>query len=220
MSDHQRFSILCVCTGNICRSPVAERLLGREAGAEVEVGSAGTFGVVGAPISEPMARRLRAATVGADLAARRLRAPIANAADPGPRLDQGPPLGDRRALAGSGAAHFHPAGVRPAAGGHGATRAPVGTPAVRLRAAVPILATRRSPSPTSDDIDDPIGRPEAVYERVFGEIAQAVDRVAAVIVAPTWRLLGPVISTRARRVREGSEETRSAIPSAPRTPRA
>jgi len=186
VSDHQRFSILCVCTGNICRSPVAERLLAARLGPSVEVGSAGTFGVVGAPISEPMARRLRAATVGADLfAARRLRAPIANAADLVLALTKA----HRSEIV-----ELSPALVRrtftllefarllEVMGPH---ELPVGTPAVRLRAAVPILATRRSPSPTSDDIDDPIGRSEAVYERVFGEIAQAVDRVAAVIVAPT-----------------------------------
>lgn len=186
MVDDVRFSILCVCTGNICRSPVAERLLAARLGPSVEVGSAGTFGVVGAPISEPMARRLRAADVSADLfAARRLRAPTANSADLVLALTKA-----HR----SETVELSPALVRrtftllefarllEAMGPH---ELPVGTSAVRLRAAVPLLAARRSPSPTSDDIDDPIGRPETVYERVFGEITQAVDRITAVIVTPT-----------------------------------
>src|SRR4051794_19393646 len=63
--DQNRFQILCVCTGNICRSPTAERLLSARLGPTVEVTSAGTFGVVGAPIAPPMASRLAAAGAAA-----------------------------------------------------------------------------------------------------------------------------------------------------------
>lgn len=63
-----RFSILFVCTGNICRSAMAERLLvsrldapGRNA---VEVTSGGTRAVVGRPMSSQTRLRLRA--VGGD----------------------------------------------------------------------------------------------------------------------------------------------------------
>jgi protein-tyrosine-phosphatase len=47
--------VLLVCTGNICRSPLAEALLRREVAArhlEVEVSSAGTGAWDGAPASE------------------------------------------------------------------------------------------------------------------------------------------------------------------------
>ena len=48
--------ILLVCTGNICRSPLAEALLKRDLAArgcaEIEVGSAGTGAWDGAPASE------------------------------------------------------------------------------------------------------------------------------------------------------------------------
>ena len=67
--------ILTVCTGNICRSPVAERLLSARWGAPVSVGSAGTHAVVGAPIDPGMAAHLDAAGVAAGgFAARQLTA--------------------------------------------------------------------------------------------------------------------------------------------------
>ncbi|OOY11911.1 phosphotyrosine protein phosphatase [Thioclava marina] len=46
-------SILVVCVGNICRSPVGERLLAREL-PEVTVSSAGIGAVVGAPADKVM----------------------------------------------------------------------------------------------------------------------------------------------------------------------
>lgn len=59
------FHILTVCTGNICRSPLAEQLLRRELGAvagagedglDVTVASAGTAALVGEPMDERAAR--------------------------------------------------------------------------------------------------------------------------------------------------------------------
>lgn len=47
------FKILTVCTGNICRSPLAEALLRAElSGLPVEVSSAGTQALVGSPMTE------------------------------------------------------------------------------------------------------------------------------------------------------------------------
>lgn len=49
--------ILTVCTGNVCRSPLAEQLLRAElAGLDVEVTSAGTEALVGRPMDERAAR--------------------------------------------------------------------------------------------------------------------------------------------------------------------
>ena len=51
------FRILTVCTGNVCRSPLAEQLLRAElADLEVEVTSAGTEALVGRPMDERAAR--------------------------------------------------------------------------------------------------------------------------------------------------------------------
>jgi protein-tyrosine phosphatase len=52
---HQFSNILVVCTGNICRSPMAAALLERELGKEQHaIASAGTHALVGAP-ADPLA---------------------------------------------------------------------------------------------------------------------------------------------------------------------
>ena len=66
--------ILFVCTGNICRSPIAEGLL-REileaAGSELEVASAGTYGADAEPASGHAIRVL--ADRGVDIGSHRSR---------------------------------------------------------------------------------------------------------------------------------------------------
>lgn len=56
------FSILMVCTGNICRSPFAERMLRLRASdnPQIEVYSAGLHAVVGAPMEKMAAKQLTA----------------------------------------------------------------------------------------------------------------------------------------------------------------
>lgn len=64
--------VLIVCTGNICRSPLAEGLLRRElAGRPIEVSSAGTSALVGWP-ADPMSVAV-AAEHGLDISAHRAR---------------------------------------------------------------------------------------------------------------------------------------------------
>lgn len=60
------FRILTVCTGNICRSPAAERLLAAALGPSVHVESAGTHAMAGRPIDPPMAALLRAGGISTD----------------------------------------------------------------------------------------------------------------------------------------------------------
>jgi protein-tyrosine phosphatase len=80
MSD-ERFAILFVCTGNICRSPAAERLtragLAARLGPDnlVDVTSAGTEGLVGEPIDPDAVKALAAhGGTGDGFAARKLAA--------------------------------------------------------------------------------------------------------------------------------------------------
>lgn len=54
-----RFSILVVCTGNICRSPLAERLLQPRLGPAFEVTSVGTYGWEDAEMDRTAAAELR-----------------------------------------------------------------------------------------------------------------------------------------------------------------
>src|SRR5215204_6047632 len=76
------FSILTVCTGNVCRSPAVERLLASKLGPTVEVASAGTHALVGHPISEPMAALLSGSGIeDQPFAARRLSEEMLKGAD-------------------------------------------------------------------------------------------------------------------------------------------
>ncbi|UVJ38754.1 low molecular weight phosphatase family protein [Arthrobacter sp. CJ23] len=86
MESPQPFRILTVCTGNICRSPVAERLL--QAGLDqvrpgaFEVRSAGTRAMVGEPIQPPSATIIQAFNGSPDhFAARQLTPKILRETD-------------------------------------------------------------------------------------------------------------------------------------------
>lgn len=63
--------VLFVCTGNICRSPMAEGMLRALVGSRVEVGSAGTAALLGHP-ADDQAREVLAER-GIDIAAHRAR---------------------------------------------------------------------------------------------------------------------------------------------------
>lgn len=75
-------SILVVCTGNICRSPVGEVVLRAQLPEEVQVSSAGTHAVVGAP-AEPEVHDFLRREVGLEAhhTARQLTKDMAEAAD-------------------------------------------------------------------------------------------------------------------------------------------
>jgi protein-tyrosine phosphatase len=77
--------VLFICTGNICRSPTAERLLrayAAEGGHEVTASSAGTHGLVGHPMDPTAATVLQQLGGESDgFVARRISARIAEDAD-------------------------------------------------------------------------------------------------------------------------------------------
>lgn len=81
-----RTTVLFVCTGNICRSPVAERLaravLDERGDGDLVVASAGTHAVVGAGV-HPLSAQVLAGLGGSPsgFAARQLTAPLVAAAD-------------------------------------------------------------------------------------------------------------------------------------------
>ncbi len=78
------FTVLVICTGNICRSPLGERMLRAvvPAGADVVVTSAGTHGLTGRPIDHDSAIALRELGIEPDgHRARRLDLRLLGAAD-------------------------------------------------------------------------------------------------------------------------------------------
>jgi low molecular weight protein-tyrosine phosphatase len=172
-------SVLTVCTGNVCRSPAVERLLGRDFGPTVFVSSAGTHALVDQPISEPMARLLRSNGVeDRPFAARRLTESMVKEADlvfTVARVQRSlvvelwPPA-IRRTFTLREFARLLERVDRSAL--------PEGNPAERLQAAVPLAAAQRGhrqASPQADDVVDPFRLSEDVYAASFAEITSAVN---------------------------------------------
>jgi protein-tyrosine phosphatase len=186
LMTQEPFSILAVCTGNVCRSPAVERLLASKLGPTVSVSSAGTHALVGHPISEPMAALLLDSGVESyAFEAQLLSEQMIKQADL--------VLAMTRAQRGL-VVELWPAAVRrtftlrefarllnwvdPAA-------LPAGTPAERLRAAIPLAAAQRGrarTSPDEDDVVDPFQLSDAVYADSFEQIATAVDTLVYAIV--------------------------------------
>jgi len=184
--------LLVVCEGNICRSPVAALLLATALGPDVEVTSAGTRAVVGAPVEPAMAAFLGERAVELDgFRARQLRADQVRAADLVLTMS-------RRQR--SAAVGFAPAAVRRAFTLRELARLlgdvdpqvlgseTSATVAERLRRALPAAAAQRRfvADPRVDDIADPYGRDEAAYARAYAAITDAVARVVGVL-APGGR---------------------------------
>jgi protein-tyrosine phosphatase len=184
---HAAFSILTVCTGNICRSPAAERMLAQKLGPTVSISSAGTHALVGQPISQPMAKLLRnsGAEDGA-FAARLLTEKLVEEADLVLALTRGHrslvvglwPPAVRRTFTLREFARM-PEQIDPSA-------LPHGTPAERLRAAIPLVVATRGLeriSAEEDDVVDPYRRGDEIYAASFAEITAAVNVVATIAAA-------------------------------------
>jgi protein-tyrosine phosphatase len=187
--------ILAVCTGNICRSPLIERLLaarltqrfGAAAGGVV-IRSAGSWGHEGDPM-EPFAADcvVRLGGDPAGFVARELQAGMVTAAD----LVLGATREHRAA-----AVTLAPAASRrcftllefarlvgPVQPGD----LPAGPLPRRVRALAEAAAGNRgfvpAENPSDDDIEDPYGAPQRVFDRV----AEVIDRA---ITVPVDRLAG------------------------------
>lgn len=187
------FRILTVCTGNICRSPLAEQLLrSRLAPLGIAVESAGVSALVGVGMPDPA--RAIASQLGVPDAdthvARQVTVDMIRSAD----LVLAMAREHRRALV-----ELTPAATRKtftirelaniAAGiTDDELRDEIGsaTGDDALRAAVSLAAALRgvvTPLPSPDDLDvvDPYRQPVDVYEKSAGQLAPAVDAVAAFI---------------------------------------
>jgi protein-tyrosine phosphatase len=179
-------TVLFVCTGNICRSPLAERL-GRHlvtaqgaAGAGVQLVSAGTQAVVGRGMDPASARVLQergGSPTG--FRARQLTGPMAVEADLTLTMTR---RHRQEVLARAPRALSRTFTLSEAAGLLALVPAgpvPGDTPGERARALIRQMAAARSrrPSGPDDDILDPIGRPDVVHDQVGQAIADAVQPV-------------------------------------------
>ena len=184
-------SILVVCSGNICRSPIAEGLLRRALERRVgqdapSVSSAGTIAIDGGAVSEGSV--IAARERGVDIAAHRARALT-------------PPLIERAdlCLCMAGEHRDEIAALVPVAADQAFTlkelvrlldRAPrseaaeSGVLAGRVAEAARIRDAEGTPNPFDEDIVDPLGMPIDTYRAVAWELEGWIDRLVVDLFGP------------------------------------
>jgi len=181
------FVVLAVCTGNICRSPVAAALLD-QALDRVRCSSAGTRAVAGAPVPPPMLEQ--ASLLGLDLAGHRAADLTAEAVRASSLV-----LGLAREHRGAAARAVPRAARRAftlvefarlsrAVDQDDLVRAVESLPGPvdRMTAATALVASRRGSGalvvPGDDDVVDPFGHGTSTYARATRQITAATESVA------------------------------------------
>lgn len=192
------FTVLHVCMGNICRSPMAERLLAlavREAGGDdafLHSHSAGTGGWhEGEEMNPPAARQVKARGADPDgFTARKLRAEHIDAADLvlTATADQQEYVVALRPDAASRTFVLGEFGRLVAGLDAAALPSTDGTPESLQRRGAALVAAvdarRAGQQPrTGDDLDDPWGRGDSVFARVADEIDDTVRPLVRLLFA-------------------------------------
>jgi len=190
------FSVLVVCTGNICRSALAERLLGARLGDRVQpaaelvaVASAGTAGLEGRPMDPTAAERLRA--LGGDddgFVARRLTAEHIRAADLVLTATRAHRASAVRLAPEASSRTFTLREFASLARAVDPAALPADGAAVdRLRAAVAEAAALRghavAPASGAEDIPDPYGAAPELHAEVAALVAEALDPIVELLAA-------------------------------------
>ena len=176
--------ILVVCTGNVCRSPMAEAflraaLVRRLGGEAPKVASAGTAGWEGSgATNEAIAA---AGERGLDIArhrARELRSDLIDQAD----LVVCMTAEHRKAVVRLDAAAVHKTFTLAELVRLLEAERPIGSPLERVAAAA---AARNGTAPEDPDIRDPLGDPLEGYREVAGELVDLSERLADALAPET-----------------------------------
>ena len=197
-----QFCVLFVCTGNICRSPMAERMLSHALGevlgarsSAFRVESAGTWGHEGS-LMEPYAEAvLRERGARTDAFAARELAPehlviadlvLTATADHREQVRVLDPFASGRTFSLGEFARY--ARMVDAAG------LPVGDPVARARVLVERVGLLRherpAPSHPEDDVPDPYGAPLHVFRLCSERIAEGLDGLVLALEATAGRRAG------------------------------
>ncbi|WP_062304437.1 arsenate reductase/protein-tyrosine-phosphatase family protein [Demequina subtropica] len=178
-------TVLMVCSGNLCRSPVAAMLLTQRLDGDVRVRSAGTAAPEGAGIPRQMRRHLRADGIDPrPHRARRLTRAMIDAADL--IVPMAHAQWQYIALMTPDAASRTFMLTRLATLAREAPT-PEGTSVSERVAAVPELGTLHLGPASADnaaDIPDPYGGPSDMYRESYEQIRTMVDTVATWLEAP------------------------------------
>ena len=181
---HPKPKILAVCTGNVCRSPVIERLLA-VALPQAKVSSAGTAAPVGTPIARSMKVQLYQAGANTSHVARQLTVEM---------IDQADLILTATAEHRSFVVAQQPTAVHRtftllefAASTESAnpTRLAGHTIPERLEILIRHARHARPKLRLADpDIPDPYLQPNEVYDAVFAQISEAVEVIAKALTNP------------------------------------
>jgi protein-tyrosine phosphatase len=166
-----------VCTGNICRSPAMHYLAAREWGAAAEVTSAGTFAEIGMDVPAPMRRAANSS--GLTIPRHRPTQLTSALIDRADLVLVATQTHLRWIEDEMGYSPTHVFGLKQSA--ELASRAPTlpqRSAAERLSAAAEVLlaANEAAPVPVRS-LDDPWARDQVTYDRVYGEIAAALEEL-------------------------------------------
>jgi protein-tyrosine phosphatase len=177
-------SVLVVCTGNICRSPAAELVLGAALDDSVVVSSAGTGAVVGAPVAPGMARLLAERGLdGSGFVARPLTEDLVTSADVVLAMTRGhraavlalAPAALRRSFLFT---ELVPIAERL---GPGAARSEDAVRLAEVVAAAPRARASVDLDRDAPDVEDPYGRADDVFRRVLDRIEVDTERLVAAL---------------------------------------